>query len=109
MLTGCRCNEILTLQWKDVDLDAREIRLRDSKTVPRAVPLSAAAVEVLADLPRVPDNPWVLAGRHRGTHMKSLSAPWGVVRARANLSGSASTISGTASHPGRWRSESPCR
>lgn len=85
MLTGCRCNEILTLQWRDVNLDASEIRLRDSKTGPRAVPLSAAAVKVLADLPRVPDNPWVIAGRVKGTHMKNLNAPWGVVRARANL------------------------
>ncbi len=85
MLTGCRCNEILTLQWKDVNLEASEIRLRDSKTGPRAVPLSAAAVKVLAELPRVPDNPWVIAGRVKGTHMKNLGAPWGVVRARADL------------------------
>lgn len=77
MLTGCRCNEILTLKWEDVDLDAGEFRLRDSKTGPRAVPLSAAAVKVLADLPRVPDNPWVIAGRVKGTHMKNLNAPWG--------------------------------
>lgn len=85
MLTGCRCNEILTLQWKDVNLEGNEIRLRDSKTGPRAVPLSAAAVKVLADLPRVPDNPWVIAGRVKGTHMKNLNAPWGVVRVRADM------------------------
>ena len=85
MLTGCRCNEILTLKWEDVDLDASEFRLRDSKTGPRAVSLSAAAVKVLADLPRVPHNPWVIAGRVKGTHMKNLNAPWGVVRARADL------------------------
>ena len=85
MLTGCRCNEILTLKWEDVDLDAGEFRLRDSKTGPRAVPLSAAAVKVLANLPRVADNPWVIAGRVKGTHMKNLGAPWGVVRARADL------------------------
>ena len=85
MLTGCRCNEILTLRWKDVNLDTSEFRLRDSKTGPRSVPLSAAAVKVLADLPRVPDNPWVIAGRVKGTHMKNLNAPWGVVRARADL------------------------
>ena len=85
MLTGCRCNEILTLKWNDVDLPGSEVRLRDSKTGPRPVPLSAAAVKVLADLPRLPDNPWVIAGRIRGTHLTNLSAPWGIVRARANL------------------------
>ena len=85
MLTGCRCNEILMLKWNDVDLPGSEVRLRDSKTGPRPVPLSAAAVKVLADLPRLPDNPWVIAGRVRGTHLTNLSAPWGIVRARANL------------------------
>ena len=44
-----------------------------------------AFLKVLADLPRVPDNPWVIAGRVKGTHMKNLNAPWGVVRARADL------------------------
>ena len=47
MLTGCRCNEILALRWDDVHLDAREIRLRDSKTGPRVVALSPAAERVL--------------------------------------------------------------
>ena len=28
MLTGCRRNEILTLRWADVDLEAGEIQLR---------------------------------------------------------------------------------
>ncbi|MDE2991103.1 MAG: integrase arm-type DNA-binding domain-containing protein [Chloroflexota bacterium] len=32
MLTGCRRNEILTLRWEDVRLDAQELRLRDRKT-----------------------------------------------------------------------------
>ncbi|NKC14856.1 MAG: hypothetical protein GKR94_22535 [Gammaproteobacteria bacterium] len=40
---------------------------------------------MLADLPRTPDNPRVIAGRVKGTHMKNLGAPWGVVRAWANL------------------------
>ena len=63
MLTGCRRNEILTLRWEDVHLDVNELRLRDSKTGPRAVPLSPAAVRVLTGLPRVAGNPWVIAGR----------------------------------------------
>ena len=37
MLTGCRRNEILTLRWEDERLEAQELRLRDSKTGPRAV------------------------------------------------------------------------
>ena len=53
MLTGCRRNEVMTLRWEDVDLDAGELRLRDAKTGPRVVSLSPAAVEVLAAVPRV--------------------------------------------------------
>ena len=42
MLTGCRTNEILTLQWDDVDRTARVLRLRDAKAGPRMVPLDDA-------------------------------------------------------------------
>ena len=85
MLTGCRCSEIMTLQWEDVDLEANEIRLRDSKTGPRVVPLSPAAARVLADLPRSPGNPWVVAGRKPGTRLSHIAYHWYHVRARAGL------------------------
>ena len=85
MLTGCRCNEILTLRWDDVHLDANEIRLRDSKTGPRVVPLSPAAGRVLARLPRVPGNPWVVAGRRPGTRLSHITYYWYQVREPAGL------------------------
>ena len=43
MLTGCRRNEILTLRWEYVDLDAAEIHLADGKTGARTVHLSQSA------------------------------------------------------------------
>ena len=85
MLTGCRRNEILTLRWEDVDLEAGELRLRDAKTGARSVALSPAARKVLAALPRKPDNPWVIAGPGADRHLSSLNAPWLVVRRRAGL------------------------
>ena len=85
MLTGCRCNEVLTLQWTDIDLEASELRLRESKTGPRAVPLSPAAVKVLADLLRVPGNPWVITGKNPGDHLKNLDGVWLRLRKRAGL------------------------
>ena len=57
MLTGCRRNETPTLRWTHVDLDAGELPLSDTKTGARMVPLSRAAVGVLAALPRQTGNP----------------------------------------------------
>ena len=85
MLTGCRRSEILTLQWEDVDLEARELRLRDAKTGDRSVALSPAARKVLGALPRLPDNPWVITGPGAGSHLSNLNSPWLVVRRRAGL------------------------
>ena len=85
MLTGCRRNEILTLRWEDVRLEAQELRLRDSKTGPRTVSLSPEATAVLAQLPRLPDNPWAIPGTKPGARLSSIFEPWRRVRARAGL------------------------
>ena len=85
MLTGCRKSEILTLRWDHVAFEAGELRLPDSKTGARVVPLSPSAVKVLAALPRAPGNPWVIPGRQPGTHMRALGDAWEVIRTRAEL------------------------
>ena len=84
-LTGCRRSEILTLRWEHVDPQAGELRLPDSKTGARLVPLSRAAAEVLSSLPRIPGNPWVIPGRKPGGPLRNLQYPWEIVRARAGL------------------------
>ena len=85
MLTGCRRNEILTLRWEDVHLQTQELHLSDSKTGPRTVSLSPEAAAVLASLPRLPGNPWVIPGAKPGARLSSLFEPWRRVRARAGL------------------------
>ena len=85
MLTGCRRNEILTLRWEDVDLEAGELGLRDAKTGARWVALSPAATRVLAALPRRPDNPWVITGSRARGRLANLNTQWVVVRRRAVL------------------------
>ena len=85
MLTGCRRNEIVELQWKDVDLEAGELRLRDSKSGARLVPLSPAAARVLQELPRVEGSPWVIPGRDPGRHLSDLNHYWEWVRDKAEL------------------------
>ena len=85
MLTGCRCGEVLKLRWEDVALERNEMKLRDSKTGPRVVPLSPAASRVLAGVPREAGNPWVITGREPGMRLTHLAYYWYPVRERAGL------------------------
>ena len=63
MLTGCRKSEILTLRWDDVDRTAGELRLREAKSGPRMVPLTAPVLAVLDGIPSGRRRkPWVIAG-----------------------------------------------
>src|SRR5260370_3689 len=52
LLTGCRKSEILSLRWDWVDFECGLMRLADSKSGAKVVPLAAAAVELLGKLPR---------------------------------------------------------
>ena len=83
--TGCRKTEIMSLPWEHVDLDRAEMRIVDGKTGSRTVHLSPSAVNVLADLPRVPGIPWVLPGTKPGTHMADIDTAWRTIRRRAGL------------------------
>ena len=85
MLTGCRRSEILTLRWDDVDRTAGELRLRDSKTGPRMVPLTRAVAAVLDGIARVPGNPWVIVGQRRNDRLTKLDNYWQPIRATARL------------------------
>ena len=87
VLTGCRRNEILGLAWDDLEFESGEMRLADSKTGARVVPLPPAAVEVLKDLPRTAGNPWVFPGRKKGAHQVNINDAWERVRERAGLEG----------------------
>ncbi|MDP6390861.1 MAG: site-specific integrase, partial [Alphaproteobacteria bacterium] len=85
VLTGCRKSEILTLQWEHVDFDLGALRLPDSKTGAKVVPLGAPALELLASLPRLEGNPYVLPGHKDGAHFVGLQKVWERVRAKAKL------------------------
>src|SRR5262245_7576064 len=51
--TGMRRSELLAMEWVDLDLGARTIRLTKTKNGhPRTVPLSSIAVRLLMDVPR---------------------------------------------------------
>lgn len=85
IFTGCRRNEILMLRWKDVDFEARCLRLTDSKTGARVVYLGAPALEVLSKLDRLPDNPWVVCGKNPGAPWINLRKVWLRIRKCAGI------------------------
>lgn len=80
ILTGMRREEVLSLQWRFVDMEAGVIRLPDTKTGPRDVLLSVAAIEVLHSLPRAADNPYVLPGAKDGQRLVNISDRWQEIR-----------------------------
>ncbi len=85
LLTGCRLREILGLRWEDVDLRARLLRLRSSKTGPKLVYLSAPAREVLSNIPRTEGFLYVVEGRNPSAPRADLTRPWRRIRILAQL------------------------
>lgn len=83
--TGCRKNEICRLRWDEVDFERRELRLSDSKTGAKRVPLNTSAVDILSEIPRLPDNEYVIVGHEPGAPLIGLQHIWERIRAAAGL------------------------
>ncbi|MFG1295579.1 tyrosine-type recombinase/integrase [Xanthobacter variabilis] len=85
LLTGCRKGEVVGLQWSWIDMQRGVIRLPDSKTGAKVVPLAPAAAEVLAGLGRVKGNPFVLPAIRgdQAQPLVGLQKAWEKVRAHA--------------------------
>lgn len=101
IFTGARLNEILTLRWDYIDKERGQARLPDSKTGAKTLHLPPPALAVLADLPRVDGNPFVIVGEgprkrpsnkagegsveRRPSHLVNIEKPWRVIRSRATV------------------------
>ena len=85
MLTGCRKSEILTLKWGFVDFENTCLRLPDSKMGEKVVMIGAPALDLLASLPRIANNHYVLPGKKKGRHFVGLPKMWERVRVTAGL------------------------
>jgi integrase len=85
VFTGARLSEILNLEWDWIDFERGEARLPDSKTGAKTLHFPAPALAVLADLPRVEGNPYVIVGNVPGARLINLEKPWRAIRKTAGL------------------------
>jgi integrase len=87
IFTGARLREVLHAKWEHVDFDRSILFLSDSKTGRKSVYLSAPTIAVLAKLPRIQGNPYLVPGRKEGEPRADLKAPWRAITRAAKLEG----------------------
>jgi integrase len=85
LLTGARVSEILTLRWDFVDFEQGVLRLPESKTGAKVIPLGQPALDLLRSLPRIVGNPFVYPGKRPHGHLIGLQHAWYRVRKAAAL------------------------
>jgi integrase len=86
LLTGVRKAELLRARWDDIDWARKELKLPDTKAGRvHYVLLSGPALTILRNLPRMEDNPHILAGRRDRHHLVNIDKPWRRVRQSARL------------------------
>jgi integrase len=75
--TGLRRMELFRLQWDDINLQQRFLRVREAKSGEgRNVPLNDVALLTLQRLPRRIDNPFVFPGEKSGEHRTDVPKSW---------------------------------
>jgi len=86
LLTGVRKSELLAAQWDDIDWQRQELRLSETKAGRvHYVPLSAPAMAILRDVPRLEGNPHILPGHIHGRSLVNINKPWTRVRKGAGV------------------------
>ncbi|MCT4575113.1 MAG: tyrosine-type recombinase/integrase [Alphaproteobacteria bacterium] len=84
--TGCRLSEITKLKWTELDLNAGFLRLEDSKTGKKTVPLGNVAVDLLKDMPKASYNKeYVFANPKTQKPFVDITRPWKAVLKEAKI------------------------
>ena len=88
LLTGARVRELLDAKWEHVDVERRSWLIPTSKTgKPRHVPLSTAALTIVAALPRFKGCPWLVPNPETLKPFVSIQHGWQRARRVAGLPG----------------------
>src|SRR5512132_2521696 len=85
LFVGARRSEILEARWEWVDLQRGTLSLPDSKTGRKTIHLNPPARDVLAGLPRLDDNLYLICGGKPGEHLVNIAKVWQGVRKAALL------------------------
>lgn len=85
VFTGARKGEIESLKWTEIDVSGGYLRLTDSKTGQKTMPLNAGALEVLTSIPRMDGSPYVFPA-HRGEgYYQGTPKVWRSIRDKAGI------------------------
>ena len=89
IFTGCRLSEIQTLKWDYIDWHMRTLRLPDSKTGAKVIPVSQHVIDLLLQIRNhhepPDDNEYVIYGTLLNAQLNDLQAPWRRIRKVAGL------------------------
>lgn len=86
--TGARRGEALGAKWEHMDVERRIWTVPLSKSGRRRhIPLSDAALRILAKVPRVDGSPWVFPGADPAKPVADLKKAWVRVKERAGIGG----------------------
>ncbi|MCG2742554.1 MAG: tyrosine-type recombinase/integrase [Desulfobacteraceae bacterium] len=86
LLLGCRKHELLDSRWTNFDLERRSWRIPLAKSgKARHVPLSKAAIEILAQLPRWEGCPFVIPNTSTLKPFVNIHRAWNNARIAAGL------------------------
>lgn len=86
LLTGARKAELLKAKWRDVDVVRKVWYIPDTKTsVPRHVPLSQPAIDILNRLPKWDKCQWLIPNPETKAPYTCIKHPFDTVRKKAKL------------------------
>lgn len=83
--SGARKSEITKLKWQEVDFERSCLRLADSKSGAKVVPLGPPALAILADLKPSHESPFVFPAESGGSAFQGTEKVWRKVRLAAGL------------------------
>ena len=85
--TGARKSEITKLKWQEVDFDRSCLRLADSKSGAKVVPLGPPALAVLSGLIQSDESQFVFPAESGGLAFQGTEKVWRKLRLAAGLTG----------------------